>query len=97
MSDGIEETDYRRQTLEQENAALRAKVEALEKENFHLAAITCESPYGDEGGSKRCKTIDTLTAERDRLRLALMYLAELGGGRSEGNCYAQAALRGEGG
>jgi hypothetical protein len=34
-----------------------------------------------------------LQHENERLRLALRYLSELGGGNSEGNYYAKAALR----
>lgn len=34
-------------------------------------------------------------SEIERLKLALSYLSELGGGNSEGNYYAKAALQGE--
>lgn len=87
--------------------ALRAKVEALEQENSGLKggmAQWCRDERGAGNGpcgacSICCKELNTqlaaVTTERDRLRLALLYLAKLGGGRSEGNYYAQAALHGE--
>lgn len=36
-----------------------------------------------------------LQSQNERLRLALRYLSDLGGGNSEGNAYAKAALRRE--
>lgn len=39
--------------------------------------------------------LDTVTRKCERLTLALSYLAQLGGGHSEGNDFAKAALRKE--
>ena len=46
----------------QQLSASQARCRELEKENASLAAGSCEAPYGDDYGNKRCKTIDQLQA-----------------------------------
>lgn len=43
--------------------ALEKQLKEAQKECFSLAANTCESPYGDDYGNKRCKTIDDLRCD----------------------------------
>lgn len=33
-------------------------IEELREDNFKLAAMGCEAPYGDDHGNHRCKSID---------------------------------------
>lgn len=40
-----------------------ARIEALEADNFALAAGLCQHQYGDEHGHSRCKRIDELEAQ----------------------------------
>lgn len=39
------------------------ELERVNKECASLAAGSCEAPYGDDYGNKRCKTIDGLTQQ----------------------------------
>jgi hypothetical protein len=68
----------------QELSDLQAKYEALEKENFKLAAYQCNTPVTDEHGSLICKekTVlyannSLLQAKYDKLKHAFQLLKDL--------------------
>lgn len=44
------------------------RIEALEAENFKLAAGQCANVVGDEGGTPQCKRIKELEQEVERLQ-----------------------------